>query len=40
MNDEKIKKKYKKKIVLFYKYNKSYYDKNNSLITDGEFDSL
>ena len=28
MNDEKIKKKYKQKIELFYKYNKSYYDKN------------
>ena len=40
MNDEKIKKKYKQKIELFYKYNKSYYDKNNSLITDAEFDSL
>jgi len=40
MNDEKIKKKYKQKIELFYKYNKSYYDKNNSLITDGEFDTL
>ena len=40
MNDEKIKKNYKQKVELFHKYNKSYYDKNNSLITDGEFDSL
>ena len=40
MNDEKIKKNYKQKIELFQKYNKSYYNKNNSLVTDGEFDSL
>ena len=40
MNDEKIKKNYKQKIELLQKYNKSYYDKNNSLVTDSEFDSL
>ena len=31
---------YKKKIKLINEYNKSYYDKNNSQVTDSEFDKL
>jgi len=40
MKDELIKKKYKKKIKLFHRYNRLYYDKNHSLVLDSEFDSL
>jgi DNA ligase (NAD+) len=40
MNDNLIKKDYLKKIKLFQKYNKYYYDKNESIITDQEFDLI
>jgi len=40
MHDENIKIKYLKKIKLIKKYNKHYYDKNNSIISDQEFDLL
>jgi len=40
MNEENIKKKYKKKIKLFNKYNLFYYDKSSPLITDKKFDIL
>ncbi len=40
MIDEKINQKYLKKIKLFQKYNKHYYDLNNPLINDQEFDKL
>ena len=29
-----------KKIKLINKYNKNYYDKNNSLVTDSDYDHL
>ncbi len=40
MNKDLIKKKYKAKIQLLNKYNKEYFNKNNSLITDSEYDKL
>ena len=40
MFDEKINQKYSKKIKLFQKYNKHYYDLNNPLVNDQEFDKL
>ena len=40
MLDEKINQKYLKKIKLFQKYNKHYYDLNNPLVNDQEFDKL
>jgi len=40
MNDNLIKKNYLEKIELFQKYNKHYYNKNKSIITDQEFDLL
>ncbi len=40
MLDEKINKKYLEKIKLFQKYNKHYYDLNNPLVKDQEFDKL
>ena len=40
MLDEKINRKYLKKIKLFQKYNKHYYDLNNPLVNDQEFDKL
>ena len=40
MIQNEIKKKYLKKIKLIQKYNQFYYDKNKSIITDQEFDSL
>ena len=40
MLDEKINQKYLKKIKLFQKYNKHYYDLNKSLVNDSEFDKL
>jgi len=40
MHDENIKIKYLKKIKLIKKYNKYYYDKNDSIISDQEFDLL
>ena len=40
MLDEKINQKYLKKIKLFQKYNKHYYDLNDPLVSDQEFDKL
>lgn len=40
MTDEKIKQKYLKKIKLFKKYNKNYYDLNEPLVGDYVFDEL
>ena len=40
MNEEKEKKIYLSKIELFQKHNRSYYDKNNPVISDDEFDVL
>ena len=40
MRDNLIKRKYKEKISLIEKYNKFYYDKDQSIISDQEFDLL
>ena len=40
MFDEKINQKYLKKIKLFQKYNKHYYNLNKPLVDDNEFDKL
>jgi len=40
MIQDEIKRKYLKRIKLIQKYNQFYYDKNKSIITDHEFDSL
>ena len=40
MKDSSIKNEYLKKIKLFHKYNKAYFDESKSLITDQEFDIL
>ena len=40
MVDEKINQKYIKKIKLFEKYNRHYYNLNNPLVDDFEFDKL
>ncbi len=40
MNKKEIQNSYKKKIVILNKYNKSYFDKNISKITDEEYDNL
>ena len=40
MNDKEINKNYLKKIKLIKKYNKLYYNKNSSIISDYEFDIL
>ncbi len=40
MTDEKINQKYLKKIDLFQKYNKHYYDLNKPLVEDFIFDKL
>jgi len=40
MNNEKIKNDYIKKIKKINQLNKNYYDKNNSLVTDAEYDLL
>ena len=40
MIDEKINQKYLKKIKLFHKYNKNYYDLNEPLVEDSTFDEL
>jgi len=40
MLDEKINQKYLEKIKLFQKYNKHYYDLNDPLVNDQEFDKL
>ena len=40
MIDEKINRKYLNKIKLFQKYNKHYYNLNQPLVDDSEFDKL
>ena len=40
MTSSLIKKNFLEKIKLFKKYNKYYYEKNKSIITDQEFDIL
>ena len=40
MSKYSIKKFYSDKIKLLHKYNKFYYDKNKSIITDEDFDKL
>jgi DNA ligase (NAD+) len=40
MNEDLIKKKYKEKLRLYNYYNKKYYDKNTSEISDADFDNL
>ena len=40
MNKKKIQLKYEKKIKLINNYNKNYYDKNNPLVTDSDYDHL
>ena len=40
MNKKEIETIYKKKIKLINNYNKNYYDKNSSLVTDKEYDEL
>ena len=40
MSDDKINQEYLDKIKLFQKYNKNYYDLNNPLVSDQEFDNL
>ena len=40
MNSDEIKKNYNKKIDLINKYNKNYYDNNDPLIDDSDYDSL
>ena len=40
MENKKISENYKVKINLFKKYNESYYNKNNSLVSDDDFDKL
>ncbi len=40
MKNSKIEKEYLKKIKLFQKYNKFYYDDSDPLVTDSEFDAL
>ena len=40
MNNDLIKKKYLNKIELIKKHNKHYYDKNNPIVTDQEYDFL
>ena len=40
MDKKKVKEIYNKKILLINKLNKFYYDKNNSVLSDGEYDIL
>ena len=40
MNEDQIKNEYSKKIRLFKKYNKYYYDKSSPIVSDQEFDIL
>ena len=40
MNKKEIQEKYKKKIKLFDKLNRFYYDKSKPLVTDREYDNL
>ena len=40
MNKKNILKEYKKKINEYKKFNEAYYDKNNPIINDSEFDKI
>ena len=40
MNKKEIQKIYNKKIKLFHKYNKNYYESSSPLVADSEFDEL
>ena len=40
MNFEKIKKNYEKKVEQLLKHNENYYDKNNPVISDKDYDEL
>ena len=40
MNKKDIQEKYNKKIKLIRKYNKFYFDKNESIVTDKDYDQL
>ena len=40
MNFEKIKKNYEKKVEQLLKHNENYYDKNNPIISDKDYDEL
>ena len=40
MNKKEIQKIYNKKIKLFHKYNKNYYESSSPLVSDSEFDEL
>ena len=40
MNKKEIQKIYNKKIKLFHKYNKNYYESSSPLVADREFDEL
>ena len=40
MNKKEINNEYKKQIKLFNSYNRYYFDKNNPLVTDKEYDEL
>ena len=40
MNEDQIKNEYSKKIKLFQKYNKYYYDRSSPIVSDQEFDIL
>ena len=40
MKTDEIKKDYKKKIKAILKFNESYYDKNDSIVSDKEYDQL
>ena len=40
MNKKEIQEKYNKKIKLIRKYNKFYFDKNESNVTDKDYDQL
>ena len=40
MNKKDIQKKYNKKIKLINKYNKYYFNKNESIVTDKDYDQL
>ena len=40
MNKKDIQEKYNKKIKLIRRYNKFYFDKNESIVTDEDYDQL
>ena len=40
MNKKEIQIQYKKKIRLLIRYNKNYFDKNNPIVSDSDYDKL